>query len=103
MRKPGGEGVARRGSRYTGQSLARAIRAGIDPDGRPLDYLMPRFPLADAAMAMLIAYLKQLSTHPDPGASGDTLQFATIVTPDAGPVKRQGMLDGLEHFFGAKN
>ena len=103
MANPGGEAAGPRRSRYTEQSLARAIRAGVDPDGRTLDYLMPRFPLDDAAMAMLIAYLKQLSTHPVRGADGDTLQFATIVTPDADPVKRQGMLDVLEHFFGNKN
>jgi hypothetical protein len=31
------------------------------------------------------------------------LHFATIITPDADPVKRQGMLDVLEKFFADKN
>jgi cytochrome c553 len=97
--RPGTEAAAPRRSRYTDQTLARAIRAGIDPVGRPLDYLMPRFSLDDATMASLIAYLRQLSSHPVPGAISETVQFATIVTPDADPVKRQGMLDVLEHFF----
>ena len=103
MANPGGEAARPRRSRYTEEGLARAIRTGVDPDGRTLDYLMPRYPLDDAATAMLVAYLKQLSTHPVRGASADTLQFATIVTPDADPLKRQGMLDVLEHFFGTKN
>ena len=33
----------------------------------------------------------------------DTLHFATIVTPDADPVARQGMLDVLHQFFADKN
>ncbi len=98
---------AERGTRsrgpYTDATLARAIRDGIDPDGRKFDYLMPRYNLDDAAMSSLIAYLKGLSSAPVPGVSLDTLQFATIITPDADPVKRRGMLDVLEHFVAAKN
>jgi hypothetical protein len=81
----------------------RAISKGLDPDGRTLDYLMPRYDLDEATMSSLIAYLKQLSSGPTPGATVDTLHFATIITPDADPVKRKGMLDVLEHFFAAKN
>jgi hypothetical protein len=54
---------AERGA-YTDATLARAIREGIGPDGRRLDYLMPRFRLNEADMASLIAYLKQLSKSP---------------------------------------
>lgn len=97
------EAATPRRSRYTEHSLARAIRTGIDPDGRKLDYLMPRFPLDDATMGLLIEYLAQLSSRPVPGAGGDTLEFATIVTPDSDPVQRQGMLNVLEHFFTNKN
>jgi hypothetical protein len=103
MAHPGSEAASHRRSRYTTQSLARAIRDGIDPDGRTLDYLMPRFRLDDATMTLLTAYLEQLSSHPVPGAMGDILEFATVVTPDADPVKRQGMLDVLNHFFDNKN
>ena len=88
---------------YTDATLARAIREGIGPDGHPLDSLMPRFRIGDADMASLIEYLKQLSKRPSPGVGKDTLQFATIVTADADPVKQRGMLDVLEHFFGKDN
>lgn len=103
MAHPGSEAVSSRRSRYSSETLARAIREGIDPDGRKLDYLMPRFTLDEATLGALIGYLKQLSIHPAPGATGDILQFATIVTPDADPVKRDAMLDVLDHFFGNKN
>ena len=103
MAHPGSEALSPQRSRYSSETLARAIREGIDPDGRKLDYLMPRFALDDATMALLIGYLKQLSTHPSPGALTDILQFATIVTPDVDPVKRDAMLDVLNHFFGNKN
>jgi len=103
MAHPGSEALSPQRSRYSSETLARAIREGIDPDGRKLDYLMPRFALDDATMALLIGYLKQLSTHPAPGALTDILQFATIVTPDVDPVKRDAMLDVLNHFFGNKN
>jgi len=90
-------------SAYTDGTLARAIRQGITPDGRRLGFLMPRFRIDDADMASLIAYLKQLSGRPSPGVGDETLQFATIITPDADPIKRRGMLDVLEHFFGKQN
>lgn len=88
---------------YSDATLARAIREGIGPDGRAFGYLMPRFSIGDADMASLIAYLKQLSRRPSPGVGEETLQFATIITPDADPTKRKGMLDVLEHFFGKQN
>jgi hypothetical protein len=103
MAHPGAEAATPRRSRYTTETLARAIREGVDPDGRKLDYLMPRFALDDASMVLLIGYLRELSTHPAPGALTDILQFATIVTPDADPKQRDAMLQVLNHFFGNKN
>jgi len=88
---------------YTEESLAQAIRAGIGADGRPLSYLMPRFALDDSAMVELIAYLKQLTAKNVPGVSESTLQFATIITPDADPVKRAAVLSVLNDFFAEKN
>ena len=86
---------------YTDATLARALREGIDPEGRRFDYLMPRYRLDGASMSALIAYLRQLSHRPVPGVGEETLDFATIITPDADETERRGMLDVLEHFFGA--
>jgi len=88
---------------YTDATLARAIRDGIDSEGKLLSYLMPRFALADTDMASLIAYLKGLDPTRVPGVSATELHFATIITPDADPVKRRGMLDVLEQFFVDRN
>ncbi|MGE5319526.1 MAG: c-type cytochrome [Hyphomicrobiaceae bacterium] len=88
---------------YTEATLARAIRDGVDSEGRPLDYLMPRFALDDGDMAALIAYLKRLDKRDVPGVTDTVLHFATIITPDADAVKRQAMLDVLNHFFADKN
>jgi hypothetical protein len=88
---------------HTDASLARAIREGVGKNGRKLNYLMPRFDLDDATMASLVAYLKDLSKAPYRGATEDTLHFATVITPDADPVERQGMLAVLERFFADKN
>ncbi|MBB5201843.1 c-type cytochrome [Glaciimonas immobilis] len=88
---------------YTDATLANAIRNGIGRDGKPLNALMPRFVFDDVTMAALIDYLKVLSSDGVLGVTDDTLHFATIITPDADPVKRQGMLDVLERFFRDKN
>jgi hypothetical protein len=88
---------------YTDETLARAIREGIGANGRPLDYLMPRYQIDDAAMAELIAYLKGMKFGPVPGVTASTLHFATIITPDADRVKRQGMLAVMNQYFSDKN
>jgi hypothetical protein len=64
---------------------------------------MPQFALNDADMRALIAYLQTLGRRRAPGVTDTVLHFATIVTPDADPVKRRGMLDVLEHYFADKN
>jgi cytochrome c553 len=88
---------------YDEETLARAIRTGIGADGQPLSYLMPHFQLDDAQMAALSAYLKQLSPGAVPGVTASVLHFATIITPDADPVQRDGMLQVLTRFFDDKN
>jgi hypothetical protein len=88
---------------YTDATLARAIREGIDSDGKPLGTLMPRFALDDADMSALIAYLKSLDRRKEPGVTDTVLHFATIITPDADPVKRRGMLDVLNRYIADKN
>lgn len=88
---------------YDDSSLARAIREGLDSQGKPLSYLMPRYALGDADMAALIGYLKRLDQRRVPGITDTALHLATIITPDADPVKRRGMLDVLRQFFSDRN
>lgn len=88
---------------YTDATLARAIRDGLDVQGKPLSYLMPNFDLSDADMAALIGYLRSMDPRHVPGVNENTLHFATIITPDADRVKRQGMLDVINQFFSDRN
>ena len=84
---------------YTDETLATAIRTGVRPDGQKMNPLMPHYALDDAAMSVLIRYLKELTSQPVPGVTETTLQFATIVTPDADPVEKKAMLEVLDRFF----
>jgi hypothetical protein len=88
---------------YTDETLARAIREGVDSEGRTMSYLMPRYAIGDADLSALITHLRALDHRRVPGVSDTELHFATIITPDADPVKRHGMLDVLDHFFQDRN
>lgn len=98
-----GTGINSHREPYNAVTLARAIRDGIGKEGQKLNSLMPHYQLDDVAMASLVSYLASLSADLSPGVTADTLHFATIITPDADPVKRKGMLDVLERFFDDKN
>jgi hypothetical protein len=100
--QPAGTTITRQ-QPYNAQTLVRAMREGVNADGRSLSYLMPRFELTDTDATVLVDYLKSLSSKPVPGVTHDQLSFATIVTPDADPVERDSMLEVLRHFFASKN
>lgn len=82
-------------SAYTDETLTRAIRSGIDPGGRRLDYLMPRYGLNGREMKDLTAYLRKLSTEPFANAEAGVVHFATVVAPGAGPERGKAMLEVL--------
>lgn len=84
---------------YTDESLAKAIREGIDPAGNRLDALMPNYQLPDQDMANLIAYLKTLSVTHDPGVDDKTIYFATVVSDNIDPDKREAMLKTMHKFI----
>jgi hypothetical protein len=88
---------------YTPETLARAIREGVGADGKPLNYLMPRYDLGDADLGELINYLKQLNPLQTRGVDGSVVNFATIITPDADPVKRRAMLSVLDQYIADQN
>jgi len=97
------EGMRNNREPYNDTTLARAIREGVDSEGRLLSYLMPRYALGDADMAALVGYLKKLDRRKVPGVTDSTLHFATVITPDADPVKRRGMLDVMRQFVADRN
>jgi hypothetical protein len=88
---------------YTDATLADAIRSGMAPGGRHLSPIMPHYALDSVSMSALIAYLRQLSSAAQPGVSDASLDFATIVTPDADPVAAQAMLAVMQRFFAVQN
>lgn len=88
---------------YTDASLADALRGGLDPSGRRLNEVMPRYLLQDNDMAILIFYLKSLSSQFSPGVSDTTLRFATVITDDVDPASRDAMIIPLEKFITYKN
>ena len=77
---------------YNDESLANAIRRGVNNSGHEMNAMMPRYALGDREMKALIAYLGQLSKQWSPGVSAETIHFATIVTPDVEPERRKVLL-----------
>lgn len=107
--------VARRRPAYSDQSLAHALRDGIDCAGRTMDEVMPRYDLDDAAMPILISYLKSLSAEFSPGVAPGkparftpwkpvkTLRFATIVSEGVALPEQQALLLPLESYILSKS
>lgn len=87
---------------YTTESLGRALRQGIDPSGRELSALMPRFVLTDKEVHALSTYLSSLNATTPPGIDDQEIHFATITTP-GNEASRDAMLNVLNTFFHDKN
>jgi hypothetical protein len=88
---------------YTDKTLAEVLRDGIDPAGRILHPVMPRYKLDDRDMAILIYYLRELSSEPSPGVTADTIRFATVIAGDVSPEDRRAMLVPLESYVRDRN
>ncbi|MFZ4856357.1 MAG: ABC transporter substrate-binding protein [Desulfuromonadaceae bacterium] len=88
---------------YTRETLAAALRFGIDPVKVEFNDVMPRYPLSDRDMGILISYLEALSAEPSPGASAREFRFATIISDDVSPEDRQALLEPLQKFITKKN
>lgn len=90
---------------YTDQTLAAALRGGVDPTGRELNSAMPRYQLDDPAMATLIAYLKTLSAEISPGVDKEYkyIRFATVVAGDVPAEDRKEMIAMLEGIMAHHN
>lgn len=88
---------------YTRESLAKALRFGVDPAGQVFNNVMPRYPLADADMNILIDYLDKLSSDFSPGVTPTSFTFATIITDDVSPEDRKALLEPLQRFIAGRN
>lgn len=88
---------------FTDESLARAIRSGIDANGEDLDPMMPRYAFSDKDTGLLINYIKSMSPELSPGVTDEEIHFATIVTDKVDSDKRQAVLDVMTTFFNSKN
>jgi hypothetical protein len=95
--------VTRAHEPYTESSFAKALREGINVGGRALSPLMPRYELNDAEIKAVMTYLRQLSANVSAGVDTNTLHFATIVTPDADPKKRDAMVRMIRTAFTQRN
>jgi len=84
---------------YTDATLARVLQTGLDPAGRQLSSSMPKYFLDDRESAVMVYYLKHLSTGPQPGVTETGLRFATIVTDDVPPEDREAMVRPLRLYL----
>ena len=90
-------------SAYDETSLARLLRSGINPDGKPVDQLMPRFILSDNEISDLTRYLRELSTQKTPGINDKVIRLATVITEDVDPKISQAVKNVLQTYVEEKN
>src|SRR5215469_12880780 len=64
---------------------------------------MPRYDLSDGDLAAVIEHLRRLDKAAVPGVTPTTLHLATIITPDADPVRKKGMLAVMTQFVADRN
>ncbi len=88
---------------YAESTLSKAIREGVDVDGKDMNLLMPRYALNDNEVKAVTTYLRQLSSELAPGVGNDSLHFATIITQNVKPEKSDVMVKMLKAAFGQRN
>jgi cytochrome c553 len=97
------QNITRAHDPYTEETLAKAIRNGVNVSGNPMSKLMPQYPLNDVEIKAVSAYLRQLSTELSPGVGMDNLHFATIVTPGVDKKESAVMVDMIIAGFNHRN
>ena len=88
---------------YSEATLIEALRRGSDPNGRVLGAGMPRYRLEERDARLLVAYLKTLSAQFSPGVSEGSIRFATVISDDVPPERRDAMLSALTRYINIKN
>ncbi|MHB8845258.1 MAG: ABC transporter substrate-binding protein [Nitrospirota bacterium] len=84
---------------YTDETLATVMRTGVDPAGRTINDIMPLYLLDDRDTAILVYYMKNLSTGPQPGVTDTTLRFATVIADEVSPEVREAVVGPLQAYF----
>jgi hypothetical protein len=74
-------GTRRARPAYDVARLKRAVTMGLDPAGRRLDPLMPRYHLLRQDADDLLAFLGRLGTLSDPGLTPDAVRVGVLVVP----------------------
>lgn len=64
---------------YDERSMARAISDGVDPAGNTLDGSMPRYSMPAEDLKALVAFMKRLESHFDPGVSLANVRLGSVV------------------------
>jgi len=103
---PAGKGPSATGwgrPAYSAASLSRALHAGVDPAGRALDYLMPRYELDAQEISALMHYLGSLPKAQGRSVEDGLLHFATVVAPGLPEQDRRAMTDVLQACFAEHN
>lgn len=88
---------------YTDEDLAEALLLGVDPGGRELEEIMPRYDLDDDDTEILVNYLKNLTVSISPGVDDTTITFATIATDDVPKEQKEAMYQILDAYVRDKN
>ncbi len=101
MRAP--KDLTRAHAPYTDESLAKALREGINVGGRTMHPVMPRYALTESQLKALTAYLRQLSVDLSPGVGADTVRFATIITPEVARERKDILLTMMRTAFTQRN
>jgi len=84
---------------YTDGSLVTALREGVDAKGRRLSTAMPRYLLGDDDAAILVHYLKNLSSKISPGVTQEEIAFAVVVSDGVSPRDRAAVREPLEAYI----
>lgn len=97
------QNVTRAHDPYTEETLAKAIREGVNVTGKQMSPLMPHYALNDVEVKAVSAYLRQLSSELSPGVGADNLHFATIVTPGVDKKQSDAMVAMILRGFNNRN
>jgi len=83
---------------YDMDTLGTVLRSGLDPDGRVLEELMPRYQLDEIDLHNLVAYLRTLSVQISEGVGEQHVELATIVHRDVPEASREALVGTIASF-----